>query len=100
MTWLQWAIARLVDRGMFEDQAKLVMDAVMANPSNEAMRNRWNTAVDNYPTQMQAVCWMSIAAEALEWIDKNCPNAWFRGMFVPESHPSTPSADVADTPST
>lgn len=95
MTWLQWAIAQLVDRGMFETQAKAVMEAAMADPVNEAMQGRWNDAVDGYPPQMQAVCLVSIKSQALKWIDQNCPQAWFRAMFTDEKAFVPPVAEAA-----
>lgn len=95
MTWLQWAIAQLVDRGMFEDQAKAVMVLVQADPVNEPMKDRWNDRVDGYPPQMQAVCLVSIKSQALEWIDKNCPKAWFRSMFTAEQSFVPPVAEAA-----
>lgn len=102
MTWMQWAIAQLVNNGMFENQAKAVMDEVVKHPSNEPMKDRWNDRVDGYPPQMQAVCLLSIKTQALEWIDKNCPQAWFRPMFVLESASTqseaatTAAADAAE----
>lgn len=85
MTWFQWAIQQLVANGMFEDQAQAVMAEVMDQPANDAMYVRWHDQMEGYPPQMKPVCWMSISSGALEWIDKNCPQAWFRGMFAPQS---------------
>lgn len=106
MTWMEWAIDQLVNNGMFEDQAKAVMAEVVEHPATVSMKDRWNDSVDGYPPQMKAVCLVAIKTQALEWIDRNCPKAWFRPMFVLESATTPPEAatpateDAVATPAT
>jgi hypothetical protein len=71
----------LVENGMFEGQAKEVMAIVMADEANEAMAERWNDDEEGYPEQLFDVIWFSIKGTALEYIEKNCPMAWFKPMF-------------------
>ena len=72
---------KLVDNGMFEDQADAVISAMKADESNEAMSNRWQDNPSGYPPQFLAALWFSAKGYAREYIIKNCPNAWFRPCF-------------------
>lgn len=81
MNWREWAENQLQARGLFPDQAKAVIDIAAASAENESMASRWSDSVDGYPETMKSVLWMSIKTHALEWIDTNCPQAWFRPML-------------------
>ena len=72
----------LVERGMFENQANAVMEAVKTDKGNEAMLGRWNEPANAYPETLYLVLWSSVKDAALAWIDENCPRAWFRPMFA------------------
>ena len=72
----------LFNSGMFEDQAKAVMEMVKADKANEAMEGRWGDSAEGYPDVLFSVLLMSVRDAALEYIDANCPLAWFRPMFV------------------
>lgn len=82
MSFKQWILNQLTDRGMFDDQAATVFEAFKNDNQNEAMLLRWNDLVDDYPVSMRAVLLLGIKTFALKWIDENCPQAWFRSMFV------------------
>lgn len=74
----------LTDSGLFETQAKAVIDALIADDelTGSVMKDRWHEDVSLYPPQMLAVLTQSANAKALEWIDANKPQHWARGMFV------------------
>ncbi len=50
--------------------------------ANKAMANRWSDTADDYPAPLFTVLKMSVKHSALEYIDANCPEAWFRPIFV------------------
>ena len=71
---------RLVDSGMFSDQADQVIQAMKDDEANGAMSSRWNDDESGYPVQIMALVF-SAKRHAIEWIDANCPMAWYRPMF-------------------
>lgn len=75
----------LVDRGLFPNEAKAVMDAVVAQPEQKAMEKRWNDAAEGYPPPLFAVLAMSASDQAVKWIDANKPLHWARPMFAGEA---------------
>ncbi len=46
------------------------------------MKERWGDAVEDYPPVMVNVLWVSVKHIAVEWIDRELPEAWFRPMFT------------------
>ncbi len=89
----------LVASGMFESQAKEVMD--MAIPILDAgfgkeegesvYKLTYDRAASEYPSFLYPLIFERIKPVALQWIDKNKPEAWFREMFVTDSKLSTPA---------
>ena len=75
----------LVEHGMWEDQAEAVVEAMKANEINRSMVHRWNDDVEGYPPSMLAILWMKAKHAAIEYIDANCPETFFRPMFVTDS---------------
>ncbi len=89
MTLRQWAEDSLYQRGMFPEQARAVIDIVAAG--NESIKDRWNDDTEGYPDTFLAVLIITIDHAALEWIDANKPQAWYRPMFDhSESTETTP----------
>ena len=72
----------LVEHGMFENDAAAVVETMKADEANEPMAHRWNDNIEDYPPSILVVLWMEARNVALEYIDANCPKAWFRPMFV------------------
>lgn len=79
MNFYNFFINQLTQRGVFEGQAKLIMDKVIAN--NPHMDGRWDELTINYPQQLTNIIWISVEQETLEFIKENCPQAWFRPIF-------------------
>ncbi len=82
MTWKEWMLSELMSKGMFEEQSKTVAASVMAANAVADMQSRWNNKVEDYPPIMKVLIWLTVKKEALKFIDQNCPQAWFREMFV------------------
>lgn len=75
----------LLDNGMFDSQAKLVMEMVRDSELFIEMRGRLDEETTAYPEVFKNLCIMNLKAVAVEYIDTNCPKAWFRTVFLPES---------------
>jgi len=73
----------LVANGMFESQAKQVMD--IAIPKLDSMisdyKFTWDRPAEEYPEVIYNVVYMSLKPIALKWIEENAPRAWFKPMF-------------------
>ena len=72
----------LINSGMFDVDAEVVMQIVMNDDANKAMEGRWNDSVEGYPDVLFNVLWASVCINAVEWIDENKPLAWYRPLFV------------------
>lgn len=77
--------ARLEQNGMFDSQAKAVMQSMLEGEADSSMAQRWTDDPDAYPPVMLNVLWVTCASYALKYIDKHCPQAWFRPCFLPAS---------------
>lgn len=79
MTFKEKVKEHLVASGMFDSQAEAVFQEMKA--SDNVMLGRWDDDVSEYPGVMLNVILVSVRRYALEWIDKNIPQAWFRGCL-------------------
>ena len=83
MTVCEKLVSMLVGDGMFEEQAKEVIE--LAKPVLNQMAGgydiKYEQPEDNYPAILYPIWYMSVKPVALEWIKSNKPNAWFRPMF-------------------
>jgi len=74
----------LMENGMFESQAKEVMN--LAKPNIEKLVENYhldlNQNSDEYPNAIYSVLFLAIKPIALEWIEKNIPLAWYKPMFM------------------
>jgi hypothetical protein len=84
MTTKEKLVDILVNKGMFEKQAKEVIE--LAIPVLDKMADDYKITYDSdwtgYPSVLYSVWYVSIKPIALKWIDDNKPNAWFREMFI------------------
>ncbi len=72
----------LFDCGMHEDRCGAVIELVKTETS-KSMGKHWEDAADGYPDCLLSALWLVAKHYALEYIDENCPEAWFRPMFEP-----------------
>jgi hypothetical protein len=75
----------LVKNGMFESQAKEVMDIAISELIKSVdvtyYEINFNRNSNEYPEVLYSVLYMSIKPIALKWIEDNKPMAWFKPMF-------------------
>ena len=74
----------LVANGMFESQAKEVMELAIPR-LNELAGDyviTFDSPSEDYPSMLYNVWYISVKPIALKWIDDNKPLAWYREMFA------------------
>ena len=71
----------LTRNGMWPNDAFEVMEEVISSDTTESMIDRWNDVADGYPKPFLALLWFMVRQKALEWIDANCPKAFYRSLF-------------------
>lgn len=71
----------LISNGMFDNQAEEVLNLAKEEELFKSMKNRWQSDSEGYPTALYAVLIISLREIALQWIEENCPEAWFKPMF-------------------
>lgn len=71
----------LVNHGLWPKEAKEVMDELEADEASESMQGRWNEDTTAYPPQLLAVVFFSAKQKAIDWIDRNKPMHFARGIL-------------------
>ena len=81
----------LTERGMFDSQAKSVIDMAIPTLNNLVVGYviTYNSPSTDYTTTMYNIWFNSIRPIALKWIDDNVPQAWYRPMFVERTDSKT-----------
>ena len=93
----------LFNHGLFDNQAKAVVDRVKSSSSMKNMDGRWNESHDEYPDAMFKVLWLVTKTEAVSWIDENMPKYWARPLFTDElvekvNNGGTTSSKIKNSP--
>ena len=74
----------LIENGLFENQAESVME--LARPEIDKLfpdyRITWDRPANEYPKQMFNIWFVTMRPIAFNWIEKNCPQAWFKSIFA------------------
>lgn len=71
--------AQLIGMGMFDNQANEVV--ALAEEKVESMQGRWDSQASDYPPAVVKITFMHVKKVALEWINNNAPQAWFKPLF-------------------
>ncbi|MFT7614325.1 MAG: hypothetical protein ACI9J3_003307 [Parvicellaceae bacterium] len=73
----------LIERGMFDTQAEAVMDLAIPKMDDvvENYNFTWDTDSNEYPQVIYNVLFSTVKETALEWINTNKPQAWYKPMF-------------------
>lgn len=70
--------------GMFDSQASAVMEIAKSRISDLApgYNITWDGPANEYPDAFYALGFnFAIKPAAIEWIEQNVPNAWYKPMF-------------------
>ncbi len=81
-TTKQKCLKMLTNRGMFENQAEQVLERALPEIEIGNYEITWNRPASEYPEPLYAVINVILNKVALEWIDENLPEAWFRPFFM------------------
>jgi hypothetical protein len=74
-------IEKLQENGLWLQEAEEVMAMVEADPANKDMQGRWDESPEDYPPSIMVLAWMSARDKALEWIERNKPKHFAKGML-------------------
>jgi hypothetical protein len=77
MTIKEWAIDYCYQRGIFQEQAEIIINNIVKNE----IIIPWDTDINKYDDRLKIVLAVSINAYAIEYIEKECPKAWFKELF-------------------
>ena len=69
----------LIANGMSDSQAESVIS--QAKEEMSGTFNNWDSQMDAYSNQLQALIKIAVKGEALSWLIEHKPMAWFRPMF-------------------
>jgi hypothetical protein len=74
----------LVHNGMFDTQAKKVMDIAIPELNNilDDYTITFDRPASEYPNAIYTILFLYIKPIALKWIEENCPLAWYKPMFM------------------
>lgn len=81
-TTRQRCLAILTNKGMFDREAEAVLAKAMPKIEVGGYQMTWERPASEYPDALYAVIGMILNNTALEWIDENCPMAWYRPLFA------------------
>lgn len=72
---------KLIDHGLWEEEADAIFEIARADPVNEPMKDRWTDDEGDYPSTMLVALWLSIEPIAVDWLKANKQNHWALSMF-------------------
>ena len=74
----------ITDCGVFDTQAEKIMERAkqLFAEDNPDYNVTWNRPASEYPDAFFGIGFLTVKRAAIEWIDENIPQAWFRAMFV------------------
>ena len=80
----EFLTTHLTKSGMSEAQSKRVLQKALPHIHSLAPDHgfSFDSPIDGYPAMMKPLLVNITNEQALEWIDENLPQAWFRPMFV------------------
>ncbi len=81
MTFAEKMKVLMEENGMWPEDTPKVMAIVEADQTNP-MSGRWNDSIEGYPPGLITAVWLSVKREALKWIEANCPQAFYKPLFV------------------
>lgn len=73
---------RLVEHGLWPNEAGWVIDRYLLSAYGEPMRGRMDDACNGYPPQLLEGVWPGLKEVAIEWIDANAPQHFARAILA------------------
>ena len=83
MRWKEWAVKRMVEHLLWENEAGDIWDkyheeTIMKDHPDHPLTSH----IEGYPDSMLSAVWFGVCRTAVEWIDENKPKHFARSMFV------------------
>ena len=94
MTLRQYFEAHLCGYGLFETQAREVMDRVVADKANAAMSDRWKQPSTAYSDFSLIILAVRVSAETDLYLKEKHPRHWARPIFD-KTHPLHAAVNAA-----
>jgi hypothetical protein len=82
VTVRQYVCNYLSERGMSETRSSLVIGRLKAESTGVPLASAWDEDIERFPAMFKGVLSAVINRVALKHIDEDCPNAWYRELFV------------------
>ena len=72
---------RLYESGLFEKDCNAIIEEAKKVEILDSMKDRWDDEKGGYIPLVIDTIWISVKRVALEYINKNMPDAWFKSVF-------------------
>lgn len=72
---------RLVEHGLWPDEAHTVVEALKADEASKPMSGRWHEDTAAYPHPLLTVVWIGAKRQAAEWLKANKPQHFARSLL-------------------
>ncbi len=83
MTVEQKLLTYLTDRGMSDNQAKEVLSDYLKSVAKDTdYQITLGSDSGSYPNEVYHALFSGLNHQAVQWIEKNVPLAWFKPMFL------------------
>lgn len=83
MTVKDKLLLHLTDKGMSDSQAEIVLTDYLKSISQDTnYQISLDDVSDAYPKEVYYALYSGLKHEAIQWIEKNVPLAWFKPMFL------------------
>jgi hypothetical protein len=81
-TFISRLESQLEQFGLSSTQAKAIISEMLEGEKDSSMASRWQDDPEEYPESMFGVIWLICKHYASAYIDRVCPEAWFRPCFM------------------
>jgi hypothetical protein len=89
MTFTQYAQNFLTDHALFPDEAEKVITLTKEDKANEAIASRWDEAIEGYPAGIATHLCITLAENAIKYIEAENPRHWTKLVFQKILNPTT-----------
>jgi len=93
MTFNEKIAGLLVNHGLWDDEAKVVIRMVKAE--QPSMADRWDDDVSGYPDAIVVTLWMSAKRNAIEYLKAYHSNHFALCLLEPKEHEAVAKAEAA-----
>ena len=85
MTLQETIKQRLIDNGVWEDEAVAIIEQAKTDKVLQHLQNRWNDDIEGYPVQLLVATWYAVKRVAIEWLQVQSPKHFALWMLQDET---------------